>query len=42
MLMKGQLTIKHAKRRRRRQFLDFMNEVVHGAGADQELHVILG
>ena len=40
-VMKGQVKIKHAKRRRRRQFLDFMNEVLRDAGADQEIHVIL-
>jgi transposase len=31
----------HYGRRRRREFLDFMNEVVAGSPADQELHVIL-
>jgi len=31
----------HYKRRRRREFLDFMNEVVADYGANRELHVIL-
>lgn len=31
----------HYKRRRRREFLDFMNEIVRGYPPDAELHVIL-
>jgi transposase len=40
-VMRGQVKIRHTKRRRRRQFLDFMNEVLGDADADQEIHVIL-
>jgi transposase len=40
-VMRGQVKIRHTKRRRRRQFLDFMNEVLRDADADQEIHVIL-
>jgi transposase len=36
----GQIKAKHSKRRRRVEFLDFMNEVV-GEHRDQEIHVIL-
>ena len=31
----------HYKRRRRREFLDFMNEVIAAYGKEQEIHVIL-
>jgi transposase len=37
----GLVTAGHYGRRRRREFLDFMNELVAGYAADQELHVIL-
>jgi transposase len=40
-VMRGQVKIRHTKRRRRRQFLDFMNDVLRDAGDDQEIHVIL-
>ncbi|HUJ89133.1 MAG TPA: IS630 family transposase [Syntrophorhabdales bacterium] len=40
-VMKGQVKIKHTKRRRRRQFLDFMNGVIQDVDANQEVHVIL-
>jgi len=36
----GQIKAKHTKRRRRAEFLDFMNEVV-AAYPDQEIHVVL-
>ena len=36
----GQIKAKHAKRRRRAEFLDFMNEVVADY-PDQEIHVVL-
>jgi transposase len=36
----GQIKTKHAKRRRRAEFLDFMNEVV-ADHPDQEIHVVL-
>ena len=36
----GQLTAGHYARRRRREFLDFMNDVVAGY-PDQELHIVL-
>jgi transposase len=37
----GQVTAGHYNRKRRREFLDFMNEVVAGYPKDMELHVIL-
>ena len=37
----GQVTAGHYKRKRRREFLDFMNEVVAGYPKVMELHVIL-
>lgn len=37
----GQITGKHYARKRRREFLDFMNTVVAGYTPDAELHVIL-
>ncbi len=40
-VMKGGVTVMHAKRRRRRQFLDFMNQLVRDVPPDQEMHVIL-
>jgi transposase len=40
-VMRGQVKIRHTKRRRRRQFLDFMNDVLRDADPDQEIHVIL-
>ena len=40
-VMRGQVKIKHTKRRRRRQFLDFMNDVLRDTDPDQEIHVIL-
>jgi transposase len=36
----GQITAKHSKRRRRVEFLDFMNEVI-ADHRDQEIHVVL-
>jgi transposase len=36
----GQIKAKHTRRRRRAEFLDFMNEVVAGY-PDQEIHVVL-
>ena len=40
-VMRGEVKIKHTKRRRRRQFLDFMNDVLRDTDPDQEIHVIL-
>lgn len=40
-IMKGQVKVKHTKRRRRRQFLDFMNDVLRDVDPDQEVHVVL-
>jgi len=37
----GMVTTGHYKRRRRREFLDFMNRIVSKYPADQEIHVIL-
>jgi len=37
----GQVQAGHYQRRRRREFLDFMNEVVAGYPTDVELHVVL-
>jgi transposase len=37
----GQITTGHFSRHRRREFLSFMNDVVGGYPADQQLHVIL-
>ena len=37
----GLVRVGHYKRRRRREFLDFMNEMVRGHPPDAELHVIL-
>ena len=37
----GQVTAKHYARKRRREFLDFMNSVIAGYPPDTELHVIL-
>jgi transposase len=37
----GMVTTGHYKRRRRREFLDFMNRIVSQYPADQEIHVIL-
>ena len=37
----GQVTAKHTNRRRRREFLDFMNDIVATYGTDQEIHVVL-
>jgi len=40
-VMKGEVKAMHTKRRRRREFLDFMNEVIGDAEPGQEIHVIL-
>jgi transposase len=40
-VMKGAVTLMHSKRRRRRQFLDFMNQVIKDVPPEQEIHVIL-
>ena len=40
-VMRGEVTVKHTKRRRRREFLDFMNEVIRDVSPDREIHVIL-
>lgn len=40
-VMKGAVTLMHTKRRRRRQFLDFMNQVIKDVPPEQEVHVIL-
>jgi transposase len=40
-VMSGQVKIRHTKRRRRRQFLDFMNDVLRDTDPEQEIHVIL-
>lgn len=40
-VLNGNIAIKHTKRRRRREFLDFMNDVLKDVGPDQEVHVIL-
>jgi transposase len=37
----GQVTVAHKKRRRRVEFLDFMNEIVAGQPTDTAIHVIL-
>jgi len=37
----GQVTAKHYARKRRREFLDFMNSVIAGYPPETELHVIL-
>jgi transposase len=37
----GQVRAKHTKRRRRREFLDFMNDIVGAYGQDKQIHVIL-
>jgi transposase len=37
----GLVTTGHYKRRRRREFLDFMNEVLRNYGPDIEIHVVL-
>lgn len=37
----GQVKDRYAKRRRRRDFLDFMNETIAPYGSDVEIHVIL-
>jgi len=37
----GEVTVKHTKRRRRREFLDFMNDVVRDVDPNREIHVIL-
>lgn len=37
----GLVTTGHYKRRRRREFLDFMNDVIADYGAHREIHVIL-
>lgn len=39
--MTGLVQVGHYRRRRRREFLDFMNEVIASYPADTELHVIL-
>jgi transposase len=39
--MKGEVKAMHTKRRRRREFLDFMNEVIGDTELGQEIHVIL-
>lgn len=40
-VMRGQVKIRHTRRRRRRQFLDFMNDVLRDTDPDREIHVIL-
>jgi transposase len=40
-IMRGKVTVKHTKRRRRREFLDFMNEVLGNTEPGREVHVIL-
>jgi len=40
-VMKGEVKAMHTKRRRRREFLDFMNEVIGDTELGQEIHVIL-
>jgi transposase len=40
-VLTGQVKAKHYRRRRRREFLDFMNDVVRDYPPDQEIHVIL-
>lgn len=40
-VLKGHITLMHAKRRRRREFLDFMNQVIKDVPPEQEVHVIL-
>lgn len=40
-IITGQVKAKHTKRRRRRQFLDFMNDVLRDVVPDQEVHVVL-
>jgi len=40
-VLKGQIKAAHMKRRRRREFLDFMNEVIRDVPPDQDVHVIL-
>lgn len=40
-IMKGNVMVKHTQRRRRREFLDFMNEVIRDVEPDREVHVVL-
>jgi transposase len=40
-VMKGQAKVNYTRRRRRRQFLDFMNDVLQDVDANQEVHVAL-
>jgi transposase len=40
-VVKGNIKVKHTKRRRRREFLDFMNDVMRDIDPGQEVHVIL-
>jgi len=40
-VLKGEIRTAHKKRRRRREFLDFMNETIQGVPSHQEVHVIL-
>jgi transposase len=40
-IMRGSVMVKHTQRRRRREFLDFMNEVIRDVEPDREIHVIL-
>jgi len=40
-VMKGQVKVRHTNRRRRRQFLDFMNEVLEHVEPTQDVHVVL-
>lgn len=40
-VLKGGIMVKHARRRRRREFLDFMNEVMADVPPDRDVHVIL-
>ena len=40
-IAKGNVTLMHAKRRRRRQFLDFMNQVIEDVPPEKQVHVVL-
>jgi uncharacterized protein HemY len=40
-ILKGKVKAAHKKRRRRREFLDFMNETIQDVPSHQEVHVIL-
>ena len=40
-VLKGEVRVKHTSRRRRREFLDFMNELMGDIPPDRDVHVVL-